>query len=138
MYIGNVSVAHNWVILGNILVIFPKHSRADFSYIFSGEKFRGIFGGKFSSQKCREKSYFPEEKVLKNHFHNKFHGIFRGKSPSTEKMYEKSAPGRTGPTLQVSDAVVVGVEVAWHVHVVDDGALPPLQVTLVRFWGSML
>jgi hypothetical protein len=32
---------------------------------------------------------------LKNHFRNKFHGIFRGKSLSAEKMYEKSTPGRT-------------------------------------------
>jgi hypothetical protein len=35
---------------------------------------------------------FSAEKVLKNHFSKKFHGIFRGKSVSAEKMYEKLAP----------------------------------------------
>jgi hypothetical protein len=36
---------------------------------------------------------FSAEKVLKNHFFNKFHGIFRRKSLSAEKMYKISAPG---------------------------------------------
>jgi hypothetical protein len=36
---------------------------------------------------------FSMEKVLKNHFFNKFHGMFRGKSLSAEKIYKKSAPG---------------------------------------------
>jgi hypothetical protein len=33
------------------------------------------------------------EKVLKNHFFNKFHGIFRGKSLSVEKNVRKIGPG---------------------------------------------
>jgi hypothetical protein len=36
---------------------------------------------------------FSAEKVLKNHFFQKFHGIFRGKSLSGEKMYEKMTSG---------------------------------------------
>jgi hypothetical protein len=37
------------------------------------------------------------EKVLKNHFFNKFHGIFRGKSLSMEKNVRKIGPWSTCP-----------------------------------------
>jgi hypothetical protein len=40
---------------------------------------QGKFRGKFSPKICWEKMEFSEEKVLKNCFSKKFHGIFCGK-----------------------------------------------------------
>jgi hypothetical protein len=54
--------------------------------------FQGKFRGKFSSKKCWENLQFSVEKVLKNHYFNKFHGIFRGKSLSAEKNVRKIGP----------------------------------------------
>jgi hypothetical protein len=60
-----------------------------FVHFFRG-KFRGKFRrGKFSPNKCWEKSDFSTEKVLKNNFPKKFHRIFRGKSLSAEKNVQK-------------------------------------------------
>jgi hypothetical protein len=64
-------------------------------------KFWGKFRGKFSPQKCWEKLEFSAEKVSKNRFSKKVHGIFLGKSLSAEKMYEKSAPDRVSSVNRI-------------------------------------
>jgi hypothetical protein len=56
-----------------------RSSGADFSYIFSGENFRENSAEKFLPKRCWEKMEFSAEKVLKNHFTQKFCGIFRVK-----------------------------------------------------------
>jgi hypothetical protein len=54
--------------------------------------FQGKFRGKFFPKKCWEKLQFSAEKVLKNHFFNKFDEIFRGKSLSVGKNVRKIGP----------------------------------------------
>jgi hypothetical protein len=66
--------------------------RADFSYIFFRGKFRGNFHGKFSTKNVGKKMEFSAEKVLKNYFSKKFHGILCGKSFSAEKNVRKIGP----------------------------------------------
>jgi hypothetical protein len=63
---------------------------ADFSYIL--RKIPRKFPP--PQKKCGEKLQFSAEKVLKNHFFNKFHGIFRGKSLSMGKNVQKIGPRR--------------------------------------------
>jgi hypothetical protein len=64
--------------LDNGMLLRVTRPEADFSYIFSGENF-GENSAENFSPKCWEKMEFSEEKVLKNHFYKKFHGMFRGK-----------------------------------------------------------